>query len=184
MPAGCSAIASGEAVQALQQARVYDRLASQPMVTADGRVAVDQHGRAMTAADHIEAASGQRLGEGVFYGDQHYGKDGKPYRRELTAPQRSTMFSGGDDDETGSPVPHATAALAERIAARHLPGEGRQAAREQRHAWAAEHDRRVAERRLDMPDVSGLRDALRLGDEPGGPLAGSSPVSIVRSPAR
>jgi len=91
------------------------RRAGQPAADSHDRIFLDQHGRPVTMAGHIEAATGERLGESPFY-------QGGSKRRELTAPQRQAVLADPSaDDPSGAEFPHATRATAAAVIARHLP---------------------------------------------------------------
>jgi hypothetical protein len=160
--AGCGSIASTEIAEALRDSGAYARLASQPFADANGRHWADQFGRPVTAAGHIEAAAGERLGGGAAF-ESGYGK------RDLISPQRQARFADYDDPEDpGGGVPYETAALAGAVQAQARLA-GRDAAWErERHAErrteaavsAALSGRGLARRPDDAFDVTSRREHI------------------------
>ncbi len=101
---GCGSLATTEIGEALRDSGAYARLAARPFTDANGRQFTDQFGQPLTATGHLEAATGERLGNGSVF-ETGYGA------RELLAPQRQAVFGDPDDPhDSGAHVPHTTAA--------------------------------------------------------------------------
>jgi len=83
---------------------VLARRASMPIADQHGRVAVDETGQPMTATGHIEAASGERQGEGPWLGN-------RSRRRELVSPQRQHVVGDPPADSPYSTQIPASASV-------------------------------------------------------------------------
>lgn len=158
---GCGSAATPDITEALRP-QLAD-IALRPHIGADGQVTFDRRfGSPMTLTDHIEAATGQRLGDASLW-ESHRGQ-----RRELAAPLRT------------SPYPAVTVATATALAAQAGISTPADTA-VQRAAAVREHDRQAARlrgpRHADYTEhASPARRAVELaqfGDEP---LHGSLPV--------
>jgi hypothetical protein len=129
---GCSAIASPDIATVLQSGGAYDRLASQPWLDDNHRLWQDQHGSAMTLADHLRAASGTRRTPEPFTGQRS---------REVPQAQRQARY--GDPDDPRDPGedlnPAAMAALARRTGLR------QPTAASERERYAALRNRALAD---------------------------------------
>src|SRR5689334_13724514 len=114
-------------------------IAVRPHLDEDGLPWIDQEfGAPMTLTDHIEALTGQRLGDASLW-EAHRGQ-----RRELASPARPQVYGDPDDpDAIPLPFPASTAATVAALAAQ----AGIQTTadvREQQAAWRREHDRQAA----------------------------------------
>jgi hypothetical protein len=129
---GCNSMATPEIAQTLAAGGAYQRLAATPWLDQGHRLWQDQHGSAMTLADHLRSASGTRRTPEPFTG-QH--------RPEVPAAQRQPRY--GDVDDPADPGedlnPAAIAALTRRTGLRQPT-----AARE-RERYAALRDRALAD---------------------------------------
>jgi hypothetical protein len=143
---GCNSLAAPDIATVLQSGGAYDRLASQPWLDDNHRLWQDQHGSAMTLADHLRAASGTARTPEPFTG-----------QRSGEVPQAQRQPRYGDPDDLHDPGedlnPAAMAALARRTGLRQST-----AARE-RERFAALRNRALAEAGLRAhgrahPDVA------------------------------
>ena len=95
MCAGCGSLATTEMAQALLEDGQFDDRAVRPAFDASGRLWADRrHQSPMSMTDHIEAATGQRLGDVSLF------ETGRP-RRELASPQRQARYGDLDDPDDG-----------------------------------------------------------------------------------
>jgi hypothetical protein len=140
---GCGSAATPDVVEALRPQ--LEQIAHRPHLGPDGQPTFDrQYGAPMSVLDHIEAATGQRLGDvGLF-------ERGRP-RRELVAPLRTSPYSVQTV---------ATAAALARQAGISTPAD----AQAQRAAWTAERNRQAAgtsPRSTPTTAISATRPAVR-----------------------
>ena len=172
---GCGSAATPDITEALRPE--LEMRAHRPHLAEDGEPWIDaRFGSPMTLTDHIEAATGVRLGDASLW-ESHRGQ-----RRELVTPARPQVF-GDPDDPDGMPlgVPAATARTAAALAAQGgIETTADHAG--QRAAWRREHDRQAARHRPPRhPDYAAdlsnpmprERGLARFGDEP---WNGSLPV--------
>jgi hypothetical protein len=105
--AGCGSYAGPDMAQKLIEDGIYSRQSRQPVADSNGRVWADHSGVKMTMADHIEAATGQRLGDHDPYaaGEQ---------RRLVGAPRQlmvGDVDDGTDPGENLHPAPGLAATM-------------------------------------------------------------------------
>jgi len=115
-----------------------EMIAHRPFLGEDGQVWFDQQfGSPMTLLDHIEAASGIRLGDASLF------ETGRT-RREVAAVQRPQVFGDPDDpDNMPLGIPAGTARTAAALAAQ--AGIATTASHQEQQAAAVrEHDRQAA----------------------------------------
>lgn len=135
-------------------AKVRKEDAHRPHLGEDGMPWLDQeYGSPMTLTDHIEAATGVRLGDASLW-EAHRGQ-----RRPLAQPQRPAAF--GDPDAIPLPFPAHTAVTAAALAAQAgitTPAD----AAAQRAAWVAENARQTARLRPPRhPDYAEFSNPAR-----------------------
>ena len=169
---GCGSAATPDVIEGLRADGVFQRKAMSPLADARGLVWRDQqHDSPMTATNHIEAASGVRLGDAS--------PDAPGPHRELIQPARPPVFSDvGDPDDLGHGVPSSTRAT---VAAA-LAGSGIRThadAQAQHAAFRAERERQAARyrppRHMDYQEhASPARKAVELS-QIGKPWNGSLP---------
>lgn len=138
---GCGSAASPDITEALRPQ--LEQLVMRPYLGEDGQPWLDQeYGSPMTLTDHLEAASGIRLGDvGLF-------ETGRS-RREVAQVQRPQVFGDPDDpDAMPLDIPADTARTAAALAAQ--SGIATSASHQaQQAAWKAQHARQAA--RLGSP---------------------------------
>jgi hypothetical protein len=170
---GCGSAATPDITEALRPE--LEMRAMRPHLGEDGQPWLDrQFGAPMTLTDHIEAASGIRLGDVSPF------ETGRT-RREVAAVQRPQVFGDPDDpDAMPLPVAASTARTAAALAAQGGIATTADHA-EQRAAWRREHDRQAARyrppRHADYAESSNPMHRetglAQFGDEP---WNGSLPV--------
>lgn len=131
---GCGSAATPDIIEGLRADGVFERKAMSPVTDSRGLEWRDaQYGSPMTMTDHIEALTGQRLG------------DADPYsvrpRRELVSPARPAVY-GDPDDPHAAPggIPGSTAATAAALA-RQIGVRTAADTRADREAAVRQHDR-------------------------------------------
>lgn len=97
------ALSGDEQAEAYVHSRRYAAVAQAPLEDANGHAWHDSvTGQAMTAADHLEALTGQRV---IRSGDSPFEGGG---RREMATAQRVTRFGDYDGDDPGQELTDAS----------------------------------------------------------------------------
>jgi hypothetical protein len=141
--AGCASVWTPD--DALHLADAYRIAAAEPTADARGRVYESQHGELMTLAQHMEAATGQRLlrdGDGLF-------ESGRP-RREVTVPHREMVVSDPDDPDA-RPQPFSWGTRETAAAAMAQMGLTPATASRERDRYRAQRDAAISRLALSRP---------------------------------
>jgi hypothetical protein len=177
--ASCGSLASTDIAEGLREAGAYRRLASLPFETANG-VWQDRSGGLMTLADHVEAATGERLRrDSVFESggarrdvaapglDARYGDPDEPGRPSTAFPDDTAAVAGAVRAQMGIPKRDA-AAERDRYTERRLAGALSQAL--SGRGLARQPDFDMTARRQDIREAYGPPQPVQFGE---GPVNGS-----------
>jgi hypothetical protein len=170
---GCGSLATTEIAEAMRDSGSYARLAALPFEDVDGMPWASTDGEAMTLRDHVEAATGERLGDGVGFETGH----GK---RAVVSAAPLAVFADPDDPDTArvDRVPDDAWATAAQVLAQAGITKRSAAAERARHAGRTarvalsgrgtrpDPDFDMSTRRERVREAWGAPEPVRYGDEP------------------
>jgi hypothetical protein len=93
--ASCSSLSDTPTATVYKDSGLYDETAGQPFEDSRGQTWLSQHGEAMTLLDHVEAATGIKVGDGLW-------STGTSQRETIVA-QRVLRWGDPDDPDAASP---------------------------------------------------------------------------------
>jgi hypothetical protein len=121
--AGCGSYAGPDVSEALRDVGAYAERASRPWLDSHGRIWHDQAtGSQMTLLDHVEAATGERLGDASLFESGHG-------RRPLATPEREARWGDPDDPRHPGRDLHGARSLTQQLGLDGGPDPARERAR-------------------------------------------------------